>query len=228
MIQDEAKHATAVSAAKELFWARGYDEASIDDVVKATGLNRYAIYSAFGGKRDLFLATLQAYHEERRSVFLRHFDDPARPPLDAVRKVAEFCIAEMTERRTGCLVCNLAMDVGRDDPVVAERVDAYLQEINSAFTAALARAAERGELNDTVSPAEAAQVLVALILGVGALARAGASREALQSTFLAAVDGLCAKPGAAPARPAAPPIEINDNDVCGRRARAEPRRDETE
>jgi len=51
--RDAVLHACA-----ELFRTTGYEGTSLDDIVRATGLHRGSIYSAFGSKRGLFLAVL--------------------------------------------------------------------------------------------------------------------------------------------------------------------------
>lgn len=180
---------------KELFWRRGYEHASIEDVVKATGLNRYALYNAFGGKRELFLAALDEYHFERKSVFLAALGDPVAAPMDAIRRVTEFAIAEMIDRGAGCLMCNVATDIGRKDPVIAERVRNYLSEIEFAFGKALGRAEARGELNVNMSPESAAKMLIVTILGLGVRAHAGASAEELHASFSAAMAALARETG---------------------------------
>jgi TetR/AcrR family transcriptional repressor of nem operon len=53
---DEAE---VVAAAWAEFTGRGYEAASIDDLVAATGLARGSLYQAFGSKRGIFLAALQ-------------------------------------------------------------------------------------------------------------------------------------------------------------------------
>lgn len=169
--------ADAVSAAKELFWRRGYNETSMEEVVSATGLNRYALYNTFGGKLELFLSVLELYKNERKELFLRVLNDPERSPLDAIRSVSDFCISEMAERSAGCLMCNVALELGHYEPVVAERINEYLQEIQSAKEMALNQAAERGELNPAISPKEGASMLMTHMLGIGALARNNASRD---------------------------------------------------
>lgn len=177
----------ATGSIKELFWRRGYDDTSIEDVVQATGLNRYALYNAFGGKRELFLAALDAYYQERKSVFLTNLDDPDTPPLDAVRRVFEFAIGEMAERGSGCLMCNVATSVGPLDPLVAERIQSYQTEIRAAYTDALQRAESRNELNASISAADGAELLIAVKFGLGVHAKNGASREAMLGVFNTAI-----------------------------------------
>ncbi len=168
-----------IQAAKELFWRQGYDETSIEDVVCATGMNRYALYNTFGGKLELFMTVLESYFVERKNLFLTALSDPQSGPMAAIREVSEYCITEMTDRCAGCLMCDVAAEVGRYDKAVSERVQNYLEEIRRANERALTQAEERGELNPAVSPKEGASLLIANMLGVGALARNGASRTQL-------------------------------------------------
>ncbi len=47
-----------LSAARAAFVRNGYRGTSIDDLLRATGLQRASLYSAFGSKRGLFIAAL--------------------------------------------------------------------------------------------------------------------------------------------------------------------------
>jgi len=175
---------------KELFWRQGYENASIADVVHETGMNRYALYNAFGGKRDLFLAALDDYYHERKAVFLENLNDPETPPLDAIRSVMEFAIGEMVDRGAGCLLGNVANEMGPKDPVIAARVETYLQEIENAYSEALSRADARGELNNNCLPTNSAKMLIALQLGLGVRAQAGAEGGEMLEIFNAAIHAL--------------------------------------
>ena len=180
----------AVAVARDLFWRNGYEDTSIEDVVSATGLNRYALYTSFGGKRELFLAALDDYYSERKRHFLSRLADAKTPPLDAVRSVFEFAISEMAERGAGCLMCNVASDVGRRDAVVAERIAKYLSEIRKAYTEALRHAASRGDLNPAMTPEAGASLLIAVKLGLGAHAENGATRREMLKILNAAMSAL--------------------------------------
>lgn len=177
----------AVSAAQEVFWRNGYDDTSVAQLVTATGLNRYALYNRFGGKLELFLAVLDAYHAERRDFFLTGLNDPNVAPIDAVGNVFRFAIAEMANRKAGCLICNIASEAADDEEVIRDIIQSYLAQIRNAYHLALERARERGELNPVITPEEGVDLLLALKLGIGAHARNGASCEALMGIFNAAI-----------------------------------------
>ena len=55
----------ALASAMEVFWAQGFEAASMDDLLKGMGINRQSAYDTFGGKRELFLAALNAYIAKR-------------------------------------------------------------------------------------------------------------------------------------------------------------------
>lgn len=173
----------AAGSIKELFWRRGYDDTSIEDVVQATGLNRYALYNAFGGKRELFLTALDAYCLERKAVFFSSLNDPDKQPMQAIRNVFEFAISEIAERGNGCMMCNVATEGAGNDSVIIERFQSYLAEIKAAHIDALERAEKRGELNPATTPAQGASLLLALLFGLGVHAKNGASLETMLGVF---------------------------------------------
>src|SRR2546421_11571470 len=56
--------------AMEVFWSRGYEAASIEDLVKHMGINRQSLYDTFGDKHRLYLLALDRYREvEGRRIF---------------------------------------------------------------------------------------------------------------------------------------------------------------
>ena len=51
----------ALDRAMQVFWTKGYQAASLDDLCNATRLNRSSLYSAFGDKHSIFLETIDRY-----------------------------------------------------------------------------------------------------------------------------------------------------------------------
>ena len=56
--------ATAVRAARQVFWTRVSEATSLPDLEAATGLRRSSLYQAFGSKRGLFDAAVASYLDE--------------------------------------------------------------------------------------------------------------------------------------------------------------------
>ena len=58
--QREATRARLLTAARELFAERGYAGVATEEIVRAAGVTRGALYHQFAGKEELFAAVLEA------------------------------------------------------------------------------------------------------------------------------------------------------------------------
>src|SRR5512143_3368215 len=67
-----------------VFWSKGYEAASLADILAATGLSKSSLYATFGDKRSLFLAAFDVFRKERMAHLHRILDDgcPARRSIE--------------------------------------------------------------------------------------------------------------------------------------------------
>jgi len=103
----------ALEKATQVFWSKGYDGVTIDDLVAGMGVGRPSFYRIFGGKRTLFLRVLKAYAKKkgaraekallspkslRASLagFLRHAVESATEEGSAVGCLLE-CVAPLVD-----------------------------------------------------------------------------------------------------------------------------------
>lgn len=171
----------ALDSALCVFWRKGYEGASYADLTEATGVERPALYSAFGNKEALFRRALDRYYE-RYLVFI---PDALRLPTS--RHVAAhmlYCSADLNTRyptHTGCLNINGAMAVSDD----SEAVRQILIEVRAIGEAQLRERFERakaeGDLPATAKPETLAAFLMAVLHGMAVQAKAGFSRDTLEA-----------------------------------------------
>lgn len=131
--------ATVVRAARDLFWAVGYDVASISDLEAATGLSRSSLYQAFGNKRGLFDAALQDYLDEIVEPRLVHLTDGSP---DGVRRylrdmAASLAALEPGDPRFGCMIVRAGAGIGSRDTDAAAVVAGYRRRVEGSILAAL-------------------------------------------------------------------------------------------
>ena len=149
-----------VDRASELFRERGYSGTSIDDLVKATGINRYSLYDAFGDKRGLFLEVLDRFQSQK----LQDADlllGRSGPKMPLFRRYLE-TIRE-SGRRGGpvnCLVTISAVNLASTDPEVAARVLDHFARLEAVFVAALREARTTGEVTADIEPRSLARALI--------------------------------------------------------------------
>ena len=58
----------ALERAIQVYWSKGYDGVTIDDLVAGMGVGRPSLYAVFGDKRTIFLRVLKAYAEKKGAL----------------------------------------------------------------------------------------------------------------------------------------------------------------
>src|SRR3970282_1636723 len=134
----EFETGAVLEQATRVFWTRGFEHTSLDDLCAATGLNRSSLYAAFGDKRALYLKSLARYEEGSVERIRKAFDGkPARAGLrDFLAALIDAIVAGPGRR--GCFIGNCAAEMARLDKAAAARVKQSITRIEQRFHAAFA------------------------------------------------------------------------------------------
>lgn len=165
---------TALRAAMDLFWRKGYEATSMQDLVDHLGIGRASLYATFGSKHELYLAALDLYVEEAGERTLRLFARPG-PVLPAIRELIR-AFADDPERK-GCLVTNTAVELLPADRACGRRVETNFDLMERDIAAALARAQAQDELPPDRDPHALAAFLVTLVQGIRVMGKLGNRRR---------------------------------------------------
>lgn len=173
----------ALDRAVGLFWSKGYEATSIQDLVEALGINRSSLYSTFGDKHSLYLAAIDRYCQGVVDPAVAELDG-ASSPYGAIRRLflAIPAKAEKGRRRRGCLLCNAAVERAPVDAAVQAEVLGGLGRLGTAFRRALSRARAAGEIPAAVEPSAFADYLLSGYFGLIVLAKAGRKPAQLKRT----------------------------------------------
>lgn len=103
-----------------MFWTRGYEATSLDDLCAATGLSRSSFYATFESKHALLLLAVDRYAELRAPAFAAALGGP-RDIHDAIARVLGELIDQIVSGvgRRGCFLGNCAADADMRDALVA-------------------------------------------------------------------------------------------------------------
>src|SRR5271157_6347765 len=99
----------ALEKATQVFWSKGYDAVTIDDLVAGMGVGRPSLYSVFGDKRTLFLRVLKAYAEKKGALAAKALLSP-RTLRDSLAGFLRHAVESATEKGSarGCLMVCVA------------------------------------------------------------------------------------------------------------------------
>jgi TetR/AcrR family transcriptional repressor of nem operon len=159
--------------ATRVFWARGFEHASLDDLCDAAGLNRSSLYAAFGSKRELYLQSLARYEQGSVERIRRAFE--GKSARAGLRTFLDGLIDSIVEGpgRRGCFIGNCAAEMARLDRAAASRVRRSLERIEDTFREAL----ERGGVTDARARA---RFITAGVQGLRLYGKANPDRKALE------------------------------------------------
>lgn len=169
-----------VTCIRDLFWERGYDKTSMEELVRATGQNRYALYTKYGNKRDLLLLSMESYVAAYRREFMALISDETLSPLGKLDGIFGLIHRRMTERANGCLMCNVSSEVAPFDETVSAACETYHQELMTVLTHMFDLAAAAGELRDGLSPVQGAHILHTHMLGLACRLKTGEAAAPLK------------------------------------------------
>src|SRR5260370_11492368 len=160
----------------EQFWRQGYHGTGLDDLVRRTEASRYGLYTAVGGKRDLFLSALERYSQTVMDPMIGRLEAPgaSAPEIRGFFDRVLQLIRRFTDRR-GCLMCNTAFDGGPGDPAAARRVQRHFDRVRRLLGRSLANARRDGALGQGVVVRSYADHLLGAAAGAFLLARARSS-----------------------------------------------------
>lgn len=178
---------TALDAAMIQFWRDGYADTSLDDLSRATGLNRSSIYSYLGDKDTLFLRCLDLYAARFGEKYDAALSGAASEPVAALRAFFDVTLARIAdpELPDGCLIAQSAMAI----PVLSPSVAARAEEALGCQRLRLRAALKAGRLTD--QDAESFAVHAAAVnQSLAVMSRAGASPAQLLAIVSVTVDAL--------------------------------------
>ncbi|MFF4415961.1 TetR/AcrR family transcriptional regulator [Streptosporangium sp. NPDC001559] len=170
---------TALEAALQLFWERGYEATSMSDLVERLGIGRASLYATFGGKHDLYLRALRRYANSRNPSPVELLSQPGAA-LPAVRGLVTLYTEDSIGDRRGCMIANAAGELLPGDERVAGIVDANWTHLETALTSALIRARAQGELPGDRDPVALARFLLVFLQGLRLMAKGRSSPERLR------------------------------------------------
>lgn len=171
---------TALEAAMLLFWDRGFEQTSVDELATAMGICTSSLYSSFGDKEALFLAAVDHYQSGKGNIYDIEVNE-GKTAKAAFANVFKLAAVQMTrsDQPRGCM---LAVAL----PTCSPKYDKLQKELHDLrplsekiWVTRLQAAVQAKEIPESTDLHLLATFLRTTLLGMSLQARAGASRETL-------------------------------------------------
>ena len=170
----------ALDRALEVFWARGYEGATLPELTKAMGINRPSLYAAFGNKEQLFRKALDRYQTGPMSFLTEALKEPtARAAAEAIFS-GFIRMQRNREMGRGCLIVSGALASGEEAETVRQELAQLRQSIVAVFRKRFERAVEDGDLPKGTDCATLARYVATVLGGLAVQAASGTTEKELR------------------------------------------------
>ena len=173
----------ALVSAMLVFWEKGYEGTSINDLEQAMGLKRTSIYNAFGNKSALFERVMSCYKESVMSALFTAMD-AASNIREGVRRLLNGAldIHFDEENPGGCLVVLSLMESGQHDQQSLGSMQQTIHELKNALQVRLNKAKKSGELSKHLDAGSTATTIATTMTGMMVMGKANFTRASLKKT----------------------------------------------
>src|SRR5262247_4362908 len=181
----------ALGKAMEVFWSRGYEAASINDLVERMGINRQSLYDTFGDKRALYLQALDRYREVEGRKMLELLARPG-PVKKTLRRLFQTVVEESLrdQERRGCFTGNAMSELAGRCPETAAMACGNMAAAEEALYRTLLRGRKNGEIKKGRDLRAVARFLYSSLQGIQLMAKATQDRKTLEDVVKVTLSAL--------------------------------------
>jgi AcrR family transcriptional regulator len=180
----------ALRRALTVFWEKGYEATSTDDLVRAMGIGRQSMYDTFGDKHQLYLEALRLYEASNGAELFKRIYETPSPFLGICDYILAIADGTSADRARGCFAVNATTELAPSDPDVTASIRASSTRCEAAFERILREAKQCGAVDQSVDERVAARFLLSTIRGLRVSAKAGVPPEDLRAIATLALSSL--------------------------------------
>lgn len=164
----------ALDKAIEIFWHKGYNGTSAQDLVTHLGLSRSSLYDTFGDKQKLFAQSLQRYQKNAQDQIVKLFDE-SENIKETLHDIFKQAVIESLEDRItkGCFMVNSSVELAMHDEEIEKIVKNNTKVMEEVFTNAVQKGQNAGHIATKIDARTLARFIFNNYSGIRVLARTG-------------------------------------------------------
>jgi AcrR family transcriptional regulator len=180
----------ALDQALKVFWRKGYEGTSLDDLTGAMGINRPSLYATFGNKEALFRKALDRYEQGPGGFTAAALAEPtARRVIERLLRAAADALTDRHHPR-GCLMVQGALSCGQAADSIRRELASRRAAGEASLRVRFQRAQREGDLPQGAVCADLARYVTTVIQGMAVQAAGGATRMELQRVAEMSLEAL--------------------------------------
>jgi TetR/AcrR family transcriptional regulator, transcriptional repressor for nem operon len=180
-----------IEKAVNLFWNKGYNAVSTQDLIEAFGISRSSMYGAYKDKRSLFILALQHYRQTASQGMLNILSTNLTF-TETITHLLKLTIKDCLEDKQskGCFIVNTAIELAPHDKEILEIIQENRNNIIEALSKAIQFGIDTNELTKNNNPKALANYFYNLINGLRVDAKVTKDKLNYQDTIKIALTVL--------------------------------------
>lgn len=164
--------------AVKLFWCKGFNGTSAQDLVDGLGISRSSLYDTFGDKRTLFIRALQHYRAHAAKELITMIKE-SNNIANTIEHIFKMAVKDSLEDKLskGCFVVNTTIELAPHDKDIAAIINQNMLDIEKALTLAIKKGQENGSFTNKHSAQSLSRFIFNTISGLRVAAKSNADSK---------------------------------------------------
>ena len=171
----------ALGQALQVFWRKGYEAASLQDLIEAMDLSKSSFYQAFSSKQELFVKCLEHYQSNLAADLAANLERAASARAFIKKTFAELVgTANVEAGQNGCFLMNSPNEFPFGHEQLSPVITNGFRKLEAVWEAAVKRAQSEGDVAPEKDAVALANYLILNISGLRTMVKAGTNPKMLK------------------------------------------------
>lgn len=161
-----------LNKAINLFWLKGYNATSMQDLVDELGISRSSLYDTYGDKHSLYLKALQSYQQAGSDNFCSIVNNTPSAKI-ALKNLLDYILSNLVNDacQRGCFLVNAELEVAPQDAKVSEMICENFLQLEEVFYKTIKKGQDSGEIKNPQEPRALARFVSNTVKGMQVTSR---------------------------------------------------------
>jgi len=180
-----------LAKAIQLFWYKGYNGTSMQDLVDGLGISRSSLYDTYTDKHTLFVKSLESY-QASASGKMQEIISNSGSAKDTVKKLLEFVTNELLDdkQQKGCFIVNAEVEVAPHDAEVNNLVCKNDQQMEEVFYLVIKKGQDDGEIKNQQDARALSRFIFNTVKGIRVTAKSTIDKSVFDDIIKLTVSAL--------------------------------------
>ncbi|HEY0245460.1 MAG TPA: TetR/AcrR family transcriptional regulator [Mucilaginibacter sp.] len=180
-----------LTKAIQLFWHKGYNGTSMQDLVDSLGISRSSLYDTYTDKHTLFVKALESY-QNTGAANIQKIINHSGSAKETVKELLKFAINELLgdKQHKGCFMVNAEVEVAPHDAEVNSLVCKNDQQMEEAFYQVIQRGKDSGEIKNQQDARALARFIFNAVKGMRVTAKSTTDKAVFDDIITLTISAL--------------------------------------